>query len=36
MADRGIASGHPDGTLRPGAPVTRQAMSASMQRLSWL
>ena len=33
MAETGIADGYPDGTYRPGAPVSRQAMSAFMRRL---
>lgn len=33
MADTGISTGYDDGTYRPGDPVTRQAMSAFMQRL---
>lgn len=32
MADTGIAGGYPDGTYRPGAPVTRQAMAAFIHR----
>lgn len=34
MADEGITDGFPDGTFRPGQPVTRQAMSAFMRRLA--
>ncbi len=34
MAEAGISQGYEDGTYRPGAPVTRQAMSAFMQRLN--
>jgi hypothetical protein len=33
MADTGISEGYLDGTYRPTAPVSRQAMSAFMQRL---
>jgi CSLREA domain-containing protein len=33
MADTGISEGYPNGTYRPSAPVTRQAMSAFMFRL---
>lgn len=33
MADTGISEGYADGTYRPTAPVSRQAMSAFMQRL---
>ena len=33
MSQRGITTGYDDGTYRPGAPVTRQAMSAFMRRL---
>ncbi|MCC5952438.1 MAG: S-layer homology domain-containing protein [Acidimicrobiia bacterium] len=33
MADTGISTGFPDGTYRPAEPVSRQAMSAFMQRL---
>jgi hypothetical protein len=33
MAETGISTGYDDGTFRPGDPVTRQAMSAFMQRL---
>jgi uncharacterized protein YkwD len=36
MADAGITTGYEDGTYRPGSPVTRQAMSAFMQRLDRL
>lgn len=36
MADAGISTGYPDGTYRPGGPVTRQAMSAFMARLRLL
>jgi hypothetical protein len=32
MAATGISEGYEDGTYRPGAPVTRQAMSAFMHR----
>ncbi|OWY61789.1 hypothetical protein B7486_61915 [cyanobacterium TDX16] len=31
-ADSGIAEGFPDGTFRPGEPVSRQAMAAFLQR----
>jgi hypothetical protein len=34
MAFEGITSGYPDGTFRPGAPVTRQSMSAFLFRLA--
>jgi hypothetical protein len=34
MDAEGIATGYPDGTFRPLAPVTRQAMSAFMHRLA--
>jgi hypothetical protein len=34
MAARGISSGYADGTYRPDAPVSRQAMSAFLQRLA--
>jgi hypothetical protein len=34
MSENGIAGGYPDGTYRPGAPVTRAAMAAFMTRLS--
>jgi hypothetical protein len=34
MADAGITTGYSDGSFRPGEPVTRQAMSAFMQRLA--
>jgi hypothetical protein len=33
MAGTGISEGYPDGTYRPGDPVTRQAMAAFLQRL---
>ncbi|MDZ7733375.1 MAG: S-layer homology domain-containing protein [Acidimicrobiia bacterium] len=33
MADLGITEGFPDGTYRPNAPVTRQAMAAFLHRL---
>jgi Tol biopolymer transport system component len=33
MADEAVTTGYPDGTFRPGAQVTRQAMSAFMRRL---
>ncbi len=33
MESTGISTGYPDGTYRPGDPVTRQAMSAFMARL---
>jgi len=36
MASAGITNGYADDTYRPGAPVSRQAMSAFMQRLSRL
>jgi hypothetical protein len=32
IIDAGIASGYEDGTFRPGAPVTRQAMAAFLDR----
>jgi hypothetical protein len=32
LAASGITTGYPDGTFRPGAPVTRQAMAAYLQR----
>ncbi|OWY60591.1 hypothetical protein B7486_68360, partial [cyanobacterium TDX16] len=32
MAETGISEGYPDGTYRPGDPVTRQAMSAFVHR----
>lgn len=32
VADSGIAQGYEDGTFRPGAPVTRQAMAAFFAR----
>ena len=32
MAQTGISEGYEDGTYRPGAPVTRQAMSAFIRR----
>ena len=32
MADSGVSTGYADGTFRPAAPVTRQAMSAFMRR----
>ena len=34
MAETGISEGFPDGTYRPTAPVSRQAMSAFMARLA--
>jgi hypothetical protein len=34
MADEGISEGYSDGTYRPGAAVTRQAMSAFLYRLA--
>lgn len=34
MADAGISEGYADGTFKPNAPVTRQAMSAFMARLA--
>ena len=33
MAEQGIADGYVDGTFRPSVPVSRQAMSAFLQRL---
>jgi hypothetical protein len=33
MAESGVSTGFPDGTFRPSAPVSRQAMSAFLQRL---
>jgi len=33
MADAGISTGYADGTFRPAAKVTRQAMAAFMYRL---
>jgi hypothetical protein len=33
MSQVGVTEGYSDGTYRPGSPVTRQAMSAFMQRL---
>jgi hypothetical protein len=36
MASTGVTTGYSDDTFRPGAPVSRQAMSAFMQRLSRL
>ncbi len=33
MSDTGVTQGYPDGSFRPSDPVTRQAMSAFMQRL---
>jgi hypothetical protein len=33
MVDQGLTSGYADGTFRPDAPVTRQAMSAWLYRL---
>jgi Tol biopolymer transport system component len=33
-ADNSITTGYPDGTFRPGAPVTRQAMAAFLYRLA--
>jgi subtilisin-like proprotein convertase family protein len=35
MRDNGISTGFSDGSYRPGAPVTRQAMSAFMYRASF-
>lgn len=32
FADAGISSGYPDGTFRPGTPVSRQAMAAFLTR----
>ena len=32
LADSGIAGGFPDGTFRPGGPVTRQAFAAFVHR----
>jgi len=32
LSRSGITTGYPDGTFRPGAPVTRQAMAAYLQR----
>jgi hypothetical protein len=34
--DQGIADGYADGTFRPGAPVSRQAMAAFLYRLAGL
>jgi hypothetical protein len=34
MADSGVSEGYQDGTFKPAAPVTRQAMSAFMQRFA--
>jgi hypothetical protein len=34
MAQHEVAGGYPDGTYRPGQPVSRQAMAAFMSRLS--
>ena len=34
LVDEGIASGYPDGTFKPTAPVTRQAMAAFLYRFS--
>jgi hypothetical protein len=34
LADSGITTGYPDGTFRPGAPVTRQAMAAYLERVN--
>ena len=34
MADEGISTGYVDGTYRPAAPVTRQAMAAFLYRLA--
>src|SRR5690606_30565974 len=34
MADQGITTGYSDGTFRPSAPVSRQAMAAFMFRLA--
>lgn len=34
MAEYQISEGYQDGSYRPGAPVTRQAMSAFMERLA--
>jgi hypothetical protein len=34
LADSGITTGFPDGTYRPGQPVTRQSMAAFMRRLA--
>jgi hypothetical protein len=36
MADYGISEGYEDGTFRPSAVVTRQAMSAFLYRLDLL
>ena len=33
LTGSGITTGYPDGTFRPGAPVTRQAMAAYLQRV---
>lgn len=35
-ADRGLVQGYADGTFRPGAPLTRQAMAAMLHRLATL
>lgn len=34
LAHAGITTGYPDGTFRPGAPVTRQAMAAYLERVN--
>lgn len=34
LADQGLANGYNDGTFRPGATVTRQAMSAFLYRMA--
>ena len=34
MAESVITEGFPDGTFKPGQPVTRQAMAAFMRRLA--
>src|SRR4029453_18212603 len=34
MADGGISTGFPDGTYRPGAAVSRQALAAFLYRLA--
>lgn len=34
LVDEGITTGYADGTFRPGAPVTRQAMSAFLYRMA--
>jgi len=36
LADEGIAGGFPDGSFRPSAPVTRQAMAAFLMRFQAL